>query len=69
MEGRTKIAVTSCPFCGATTDLPHHSQEACIAALQEEIALTRKIVDRVKSHAHSNSGDDQNTEKPEDRKR
>jgi hypothetical protein len=39
----------SCPFCGASTDLPHESQEACIAALQEEIARTRKIVERVKA--------------------
>lgn len=38
----------SCPFCGASTDLPHESQEACIAALQEEIARTRQIVERVK---------------------
>ena len=38
----------SCPFCGASTDLPHESQEACIAALQEEIARTREIVERVK---------------------
>jgi hypothetical protein len=61
--------VTSCPFCGASTDLPHDSQEACIAALQEEIALTRRIVDRVKSHAHANPGDDQNDQKPGNRKR
>ncbi len=38
----------SCPFCGASTDLPHESQEACIAALQREIAVTREIVERVK---------------------
>jgi len=61
--------VTSCPFCGGSTDLPHDSQAACIAALQEEIAITRKIVDRVKSHPHANLGDDQNSIKPEDRKR
>jgi len=39
----------SCPFCGASTDLPHESQEACIAALQREIARTREIVERVKA--------------------
>lgn len=63
------MVVTSCPFCGASTDLPHDSQAACIAALQEEIAVTRKIVDRVKSNGHTNSGDGQNPNKPEDRKR
>jgi hypothetical protein len=68
MESRNHV-VASCPFCGASTDLPHDSQAACIAALQEEIAITRKIVDRVKSHAHANSGDDQNSDPPEDPKR
>jgi dihydrodipicolinate synthase/N-acetylneuraminate lyase len=32
----------------ASTNLPHESQEACIAALQEEIARMREIVERVK---------------------
>ena len=50
---------TSCPFCGASTDLPHESQEACIAALQREIARTREIVERVKPHLENNdSGND-----------
>jgi uncharacterized Zn finger protein (UPF0148 family) len=49
----------SCPFCGASTDLPHESQEACIAALQREIARTREIVERVKPHLKNNdSGND-----------
>jgi hypothetical protein len=69
MESKKPAVVTSCPFCGASTDLPHDRQEACIAALQEEIALTRKIVDRVRSHVHASPGDGQNAEKPEDRKR
>ena len=51
--------VTSCPFCGASTGLPHESQEACIAALQEEIAHTRKIVQRVKSTPEVAPADDQ----------
>jgi hypothetical protein len=50
--------VTSCPFCGAGTDLPHESQEACIAALQEEIARTREIVERVKPLADGAPGYD-----------
>ena len=53
--------VTSCPFCGGVTDLPHNSQEACIAALQEEIARTRKIVERVRPAAERFSADDQDT--------
>ena len=52
--------MTSCPFCGASTDLPHESQEACIAALQEEIARTRKIVERVRAVAEPVSANDQN---------
>ena len=49
----------SCPFCGASTDLPHESQEACIAALQREIARTREIVERVKAHLENDdSGND-----------
>jgi hypothetical protein len=50
--------VTGCPFCGAITGLPHESQEACIVALQEEIARTREIVERVKPHADTDPGDD-----------
>jgi hypothetical protein len=50
--------VTSCPFCGASTGLPHESQEACIAALQHEIARTREIVERVKPHADTDPGND-----------
>ena len=49
----------SCPFCGASTDLPHKSQEACIVALQREIARTREIVERVKAHLENDdSGND-----------
>lgn len=49
----------SCPFCGASTDLPHDSQEACIAALQQEIARTREIVERVKAPSvNASSGND-----------
>lgn len=42
------------------TGLPHESQEACIAALQVEIARTREMVERVKPTAARVSGDDQN---------
>ncbi|HVL67761.1 MAG TPA: hypothetical protein VM364_10895 [Vicinamibacterales bacterium] len=36
-----------CPFCGMASDLPHETQEACIDALQAEIARTRQILDTV----------------------
>lgn len=36
-----------CPFCGMATDVPHESQEGCIAALHAEIARTRQILERV----------------------
>lgn len=61
---------TSCPFCGASTDLPHESQEACIAALQREIAKTREIVERVKPHwEHADSGNAPTHEPGSDRRR
>ena len=41
------MMVTSCPFCGVGTDLPHETQEACIAALHAEIARMRRVVDRL----------------------
>jgi len=36
-----------CPFCGVVTDAPHETQEACIGALQTEIARTREILEKV----------------------
>ena len=41
------MTVTSCPFCGVGTDLPHETQGACIAALHAEIARMRQVVDRL----------------------
>lgn len=42
------MRVTACPFCGLVSEVPHESQEQCIAALQDEIARTRDLIDRVK---------------------
>jgi hypothetical protein len=53
--------VTACPFCGASTALPHVTEEACIAALQEEIAHTRQIVERVRPLADPAARDDEDT--------
>lgn len=36
-----------CPFCGMATDVPHESQQGCIAALNAEIARTRQILENV----------------------
>lgn len=36
-----------CPFCGMASDVPHESQEVCIAALHAEIQRTRQILESV----------------------
>lgn len=38
---------TVCPFCGVVSDGQHDSQEACIQALQSEIAQTRHALAQV----------------------
>jgi hypothetical protein len=43
--------VMSCPFCGTGTDLPHDTQEACIAALHSEISLIRRVVEGLQGPA------------------
>ena len=37
----------SCPFCGTGANLPHETQEACIAALHSEISRVRRVVERL----------------------
>lgn len=46
MAGFQKIptSVRACPFCGVATDVPHETQEGCIAALHAEIGRTRTIL-------------------------
>jgi hypothetical protein len=36
-----------CPFCGVAGDVPHETQQACIEALQAEIARTRRILENI----------------------
>jgi uncharacterized Zn finger protein (UPF0148 family) len=36
-----------CPFCGVVSEAPHETQQACIEALQSEIARTRRILETV----------------------
>ena len=33
-----------CPFCGVIADVPHETQEGCIAALHTEIGRMRGIL-------------------------
>jgi hypothetical protein len=40
--------VRSCPFCGLVTQVPHETQEGCIAALQSEIGRVRGILTTLK---------------------
>ncbi len=40
------MKVTVCPFCEVVSAVPHHTQRACIDALQEEIARTRQVLEQ-----------------------
>jgi hypothetical protein len=44
-----KSMTVPCPFCGVSNNVPHETQEACIAALHNEIALIRAIAGHVRS--------------------
>ena len=60
LEGGT-VPETSCRFCGVSVHLPHETQEACIAALREELARLREIMHRRKlAFPEPVSGDDPN---------
>ena len=60
LEGGT-LPETSCRFCGVSAHLPHETQEACIAALHEELTRLREIMQRLKlALAEPVSGDDPN---------
>lgn len=39
--------MSNCPFCGVATEVPHETQEACIAALNVEIARVKELIERV----------------------
>jgi hypothetical protein len=45
----------SCPFCGTGTDLPHETQEACIAALHSEISRVRRVVEHLNRPAFADA--------------
>ena len=37
----------NCPFCGVATTTRHETQQACIEALNSEIAQTRRVLENV----------------------
>ena len=41
--------MSTCPFCGVVTEIPHETQEGCIQALQAEIARVRDVLSHVQS--------------------
>jgi hypothetical protein len=41
--------MSTCPFCGVATEIPHETQEGCIKALTAEIARMRAILEHVHS--------------------
>ena len=41
------MKVKVCPFCGVVSEGPHETQQACIDALQSEIARTRQVLQNV----------------------
>jgi hypothetical protein len=53
-----KVRVIVCPFCGVTTDVPHETQEGCIAALHAEIARMREILEYVRVPGAESPPDD-----------
>lgn len=40
--------MSNCPFCGVVTESPHETQEACIEALNAEIARMRELIENVR---------------------
>jgi hypothetical protein len=35
-----------CPFCGVVTEIPHENQQGCVAALAEEVARLRRVLEQ-----------------------
>jgi hypothetical protein len=42
------LTETACRFCGVSAHLPHETDEACIAALHEELTRLREILHGMK---------------------
>jgi hypothetical protein len=56
--------VSPCPFCGVLADVPHETQEGCIAALNTEIAQVRGLLANLKPAAVTRTVDDQDDAAP-----
>ena len=48
-----------CPFCGVIADVPHETQEGCIAALNTEIGRMRGLLANLKPAGVSETVDQQ----------
>jgi hypothetical protein len=61
MSGQAKapLSARTCPFCGMATDVPHESQEGCIAALHQEIGRVRGILSTLKPAGVPDTKDDE----------
>jgi hypothetical protein len=46
------LGVRTCPFCGMATDVPHETQEGCIAALNAEISRMRGLLSQLRPAGH-----------------
>ena len=57
-------ASNPCPFCGVLADVPHETQEGCIAALHTEIAQMRGLLANLKPTAVARTADDQDQPPP-----
>ena len=57
-------ALNPCPFCGVRADVPHETQEGCIAALHTEIARMRGLLATLKPAGVARTADDQDEALP-----
>ena len=65
MSALPKVPVLNpCPFCGVLADVPHETQEGCIAALNTEITQMRGILATLKPTAVPRTADDQDKALP-----
>ena len=62
MSGYSYMQVTTCPFCGVFTDVPHNTQEGCIEALHDEIVRVRRLLEQVRPPGDSPSSSEADTE-------
>jgi hypothetical protein len=65
MPALTKVpALNPCPFCGVIADVPHETQEGCIAALHGEIGRMRGLLANLKPAGVALAVDEQTEASP-----